>query len=99
GDCSAPDASSAGGHFNPASAPHGHPDSDAKHAGDMHNIVANAEGVAEVDALVGGVTLQSGEPDDILNKAIVIHAKPDDYKSQPSGDAGSRIACGVIQAQ
>lgn len=99
GDCSAPDASSAGGHFNPVDAPHGHPDGAVKHAGDMLNLQANGEGVAEVDVLVGGVTLQTGETNDILNKAIVVHAKPDDYKSQPSGASGDRIACGVIQAQ
>lgn len=97
GDCSAPDASSAGAHFNPGNAPHGHPDSPAKHAGDMLNIRANADGVAKVDVHARGATLRTGEPTDVMNKAIVVHAKPDDYKSQPSGNSGDRIACGVIQ--
>ncbi|MGH8175548.1 MAG: superoxide dismutase family protein [Steroidobacter sp.] len=97
GDCSAPDASSAGGHFNPAGAKHGAPDSASKHGGDMLNIRANADGVANVDVRATGATLRTGQSTDILNKAIVIHAKPDDYKTQPSGDSGDRIACGVIQ--
>lgn len=97
GDCSAPDASSAGGHFNPTSQQHGNPDSPPHHAGDAHNLHADAQGNAQVDETVTGVTLSDGGPNDILGKAVVVHAKADDYKSQPSGNSGGRIACGVIE--
>jgi Cu-Zn family superoxide dismutase len=96
GDCGAPDASSAGGHFNPTHQPHGHAGQAASHAGDLPNQHANADGVATVDVLAHGVELGTGGNTDILDRAIIVHAKPDDYTSQPSGDAGSRIACGVI---
>lgn len=96
GDCSAPDASSAGEHFNPANQQHGHPDGDARHGGDMLNIKSNAEGIAQVDLVAKGVSLHDGRPSDVLGKALVIHAKPDDYKSQPAGNSGDRLACGVI---
>lgn len=96
GDCSAPDASSAGGHFNPTHEPHGQAGEGPHHAGDLPNQQANAEGVATVDVLAPDVDLGTGSSTDILGKAVIVHAKPDDYTSQPSGDAGSRIACGVI---
>jgi Cu-Zn family superoxide dismutase len=99
GDCSAPDASSAGEHFNPTNQQHGHPESEMRHAGDMLNLKSNAEGIAQVDLVIDGVSLHDGQPTDVLGKALVIHAKPDDYKSQPSGDSGDRIACGVITVQ
>ncbi len=98
GDCSAADASSAGGHFNPTSEPHGRITNPQHHAGDNDNLVANAEGVAKVDAHFSGVVLGGGGATDVVGKAIVVHADPDDYTSQPSGNAGARIACGVIQA-
>ncbi len=97
GDCSAADASSAGGHFNPFGTPHGKVGSGAHHAGDADNITANAEGVAAVNAHLRGVTLGGGATNDITNRAVVVHAKPDDYTSQPSGDAGARVACGLIK--
>jgi superoxide dismutase, Cu-Zn family len=96
GDCSAPDASSAGGHFNPANAQHGNPAGEAHHAGDMLNVKSDAQGGAQVDTQATGVTLSGGQPNDVLGKAIVLHAKPDDYATQPSGNSGARIACGVI---
>jgi Cu-Zn family superoxide dismutase len=96
GDCSAADASSAGGHFNPTASPHGKAESGAHHAGDIDNIVADASGVAHVDAHVAGVALGGGGSNDIAGRAIVVHAAPDDYASQPAGNAGARIACGVI---
>lgn len=99
GDCSAPDASSAGEHFNPTNANHGHPESDSHHAGDMVNLKADAEGIAQIDTSVQEVTLHEGRATDVLGKALVIHAKPDDYQSQPAGDSGDRIACGVITVQ
>lgn len=96
GDCSAADASSAGGHFAPANNPHGKRGSGPHHAGDMDNLTANAEGVVRIDKHLGDVTLGGGAANDIASRAIVVHAKPDDYTSQPSGDAGARVACGVI---
>ena len=96
GDCSAVDASSAGGHFNPTSAPHGRAETTPHHAGDMDNIVADCDGVAHVNMHVGGLMLGGGGPTDIAGRALVVHAQPDDYTSQPSGDAGARVACGVI---
>jgi superoxide dismutase, Cu-Zn family len=97
GDCSAPDASSAGEHFNPTSQPHGDPGGATHHAGDMQNIRADAEGRAPVSTVVNAVTLGDGGTNDVVGKAIVVHAKRDDYKTQPSGDSGDRIACGVIE--
>jgi Cu-Zn family superoxide dismutase len=97
GDCSAADASSAGGHFNPASAPHGRASREAPHhAGDMDNLVADGEGVAQVNIHMHGVTLGGGGANDIAGKALVVHAAPDDYTSQPSGNSGARVACAVI---
>ncbi|MGO1003933.1 superoxide dismutase family protein [Lysobacter sp. CA196] len=98
GDCSALDASSAGDHFNPYRHQHGRASPGGPHVGDMENIVANAKGEATVRALVHGASLGSGGENDILGRALVIHAKPDDYSSQPSGNAGKRIACGVLEA-
>ncbi|MEI2432111.1 superoxide dismutase family protein [Lysobacter yananisis] len=97
GDCSAADATSAGGHFNPAAQPHGQVDRGAHHAGDMDNLVANAEGVAKVDAHASGVTLGGGAPNDVAGRAVIVHASADDYKTQPTGNAGARLACGVIK--
>lgn len=98
GDCSAADASSAGGHFNPTGQPHGRASGPRHHAGDSDNLVANADGVARVNAHFNGVALGGGAANDVAGKAIVVHADPDDYTSQPAGNAGSRIACGVIGA-
>lgn len=98
GDCSAVDASSAGAHFNPFNAPHGRAGSGAHHAGDADNIVASSDGVAKVDVLLRGVTLGGGAVNDIAGRAVVVHAVPDDYSSQPAGNAGARVACGVIKA-
>jgi Cu-Zn family superoxide dismutase len=98
GDCSAPDGSSAGGHFNPTQAQHGDPTSSTHHAGDMVNIRSNGEGVAQVDTTAAGTTLHGEPTTDIMGKAIVVHEGPDDYKTQPSGNSGKRVACGVIGA-
>lgn len=97
GDCSAPDASSAGGHLNPGEAPHGGPGAAEKHLGDIPNIKANEQGRADVSLRVEGATLRDGGPNNLVGKAFVVHAKADDYKSQPSGNSGDRIACGVVQ--
>lgn len=98
GDCSASDGSSAGGHFNPSAAEHGAMDAPAHHAGDMPNLVADANGVANVDGqLSAQATLGDGGSNDILGRGLIIHADPDDYASQPTGNAGARLACAVIE--
>jgi superoxide dismutase, Cu-Zn family len=97
GDCSAADASSAKGHFNPAAKPHGHHETAERHAGDMANLVADSSGHALLITDLDGVTLTDG-PKGILNRSVVIHADPDDYKSQPAGNSGKRVACGTIRA-
>lgn len=98
GDCSAADGSSAGGHFNPTAQPHGRASSGAHHAGDADNVVANAEGVATINAHFTGVVLGGGGVNDVVGKGVIVHGGADDYTSQPSGNAGARIACGVITA-
>lgn len=100
GDCSAPDASSAGGHFNPTSQPHGNPKaSGPHHLGDMVNLRADAKGVAKVSVFIPDATLHTSESSNLVGKAIVVHQKADDYKSQPSGNSGDRVACGVIASR
>lgn len=96
GDCSAPDASSAGDHFNPSGAPHGDPGAEPHHAGDMPNLMVDAQGNAEVNLMLPGLTLADGGANDVLGRAIVLHAARDDYSTQPSGNAGARIGCGLI---
>lgn len=96
GDCSAADATSAGGHFNPAQQAHGRAGGGPHHGGDMDNIIADGNGVARVDVRALGVSLGGGATD-IGGRAVVVHAMPDDYRTQPTGNAGGRIACGVIQ--
>jgi len=97
GDCSAPDATSAGGHFNPHGKPHGHPSSSERHAGDLPALKANKRGRANVKVEVSGITVTPG-PASIVGRAVVVHAQPDDYRTQPTGNAGARLACGVINA-
>lgn len=96
GDCSAPDASSAGPHFNPENHSHGNPEEPPHHAGDMSNLMSDADGVAPVNERVNNVTLGDGSSHDVMGRALVLHEKQDDYVSQPAGDSGPRIACGVI---
>lgn len=96
GDCSAPDASSAGDHFNPQSQPHGNPADGPHHAGDIPNQRSDASGNADVDVLVQGIELGTGGSTDVEGRALILHAEPDDYSTQPSGNSGARIACGVI---
>lgn len=93
GKCDLPDFKSAGEHFNPTKAPHG------EHLGDMPNAKADENGHASVDAIVKGPNLvdKDGAPGAIIGKALIVHAMPDDYKTQPSGGSGAREACGVIR--
>jgi len=95
GDCSAPDAMSAGGHFNPGGKPHGDPASADHHGGDMPMLNADASGNATLDALIDGVTIGGGAGD-IVGRAVVVHKDADDFKTQPTGNSGARVACGVI---
>jgi superoxide dismutase, Cu-Zn family len=98
GDCSAPDGNSAGEHFNPTAQQHGNPKTRGpRHLGDMVNLKADTSGVATVDLLIEGATLHTGQPTDVLGKAIIVHQSADDYTSQPSGNSGARVACGVIK--
>ncbi|MBS0376000.1 MAG: superoxide dismutase family protein [Proteobacteria bacterium] len=98
GDCSAPDASSAGGHFNPTSTAHGRSGVPPHHAGDLPSLIADANGKVRADLLLEGVTLAAG-PTSIVGRAFVVHRDRDDYTSQPAGNAGPRLACGVITAR
>ncbi|HTP12584.1 MAG TPA: superoxide dismutase family protein [Bacteroidota bacterium] len=94
GDCSSDDGSSAGGHFNPAGMPHSMPSSDQRHTGDLGNIEADASGKAHLEFVDRMVTF-SGR-NSIIGRAVVVHEKEDDLKTQPTGNAGARLACGVI---
>jgi Cu-Zn family superoxide dismutase len=94
GDCSAPDGTSAGGHFNPDGAPHAGPTDAARHVGDMGNIEAGADGTATL-AMDDNMMSFDG-PHGIIGRGIIVHANADDLTSQPSGNAGPRVACGVI---
>jgi Cu-Zn family superoxide dismutase len=98
GDCSAPDASSAGGHFNPDDQPHGHYSVSSRHAGDLPNLKADSRGIAKVSFEVDGISVWPGSRS-IIGRAIVVHGGADDYRSQPAGNSGSRIGCGVIGLQ
>jgi Cu-Zn family superoxide dismutase len=94
GDCSAADFTSAGSHFNPTQEPHGAPDAAKRHEGDMGNIQAGADGTAKVDYTDSRMDFDGD--DSILARAVIVHEKADDLKTQPTGDAGGRLACGVI---
>ena len=96
GDCSAPDASSAGAHFNPTGAPHG-PATGPHHAGDLPNLLADDRGQAEVNLVLHELELGTGGPNDVLGRALIVHSQTDDYSTQPSGNSGAPIACGVIE--
>jgi Cu-Zn family superoxide dismutase len=95
GDCSAADASSAGGHFNPTHNPHAGPDAPERHVGDMGNVEADASGKATLEYVDHQISLTSDQRSGI-GRSVVVHAKADDLKSQPAGDSGARVACGVI---
>ena len=97
GDCSAPDATSAGGHFNPGAKPHGAPGAGEHHSGDLGNITADADGKAHLDAVFSFLMLAGS--DSIVGRGLIVHAAPDDLKTQPTGNAGGRVACGVIKAE
>lgn len=95
GDCSAPDGSSAGGHFNPKNKNHGSPDTVERHAGDLGNVFADRKGHAHYERIDKEITLEGS--DTIIGRSVVVHANADDFVSQPAGNAGGRISCGVIE--
>ena len=96
GDCSSGDGMSAKGHFNPLGKPHGHPGSNERHAGDMPNLQADAQGRAQAQFMLDLLTTGEG-PTSVLGRGLIVHVQPDDYSSQPVGNAGARMACGVIR--
>lgn len=96
GDCSAPDATSAGGHWNPSSENHGKWGHAPFHHGDLGNLVANSKGKAQMSIESELWTLGDGKPSDVVGHAVIVHAKEDDFTTQPTGNAGGRVACGVV---
>ena len=99
GKCEPP-FTSAGGHFNPGNRKHGMMTADGHHAGDMPNLVVPASGEVKLEVVNTAITLEKGKPNSVLKPdgtAFVVHAVPDDYKTDPTGNAGGRIACGIIE--
>ncbi len=96
GDCSAKDAKSAGGHYSPEDSKHGGPDQMNHHLGDMGNLTSDSDGVATKTIVIKKLNISKGNKFSVKGKAIIIHNDQDDMTSQPSGNAGARIACGVI---
>jgi Cu-Zn family superoxide dismutase len=96
GDCSSGDGMSAKGHFNPFGKPHGHHAQGERHAGDMPSLKADASGAAKATFDLDIITVSSG-PASVVGRGLIVHVQPDDYKTQPTGNAGARSACAVIQ--
>lgn len=97
GDCSAHDATSAGGHWNPTNVAHGQRGvSDEFHSGDIDNIQADSDGNVEYEITAEDWSIGGDDATNIIGKSVMIHIKPDDFVSQPTGDAGDRISCGAI---
>ncbi|QNP48930.1 superoxide dismutase family protein [Diaphorobacter aerolatus] len=97
GDCSSGDGMSAGGHFNPSGAAHGKYGRDPHHGGDLPSLRADANGVARVNEEIRGINLKAGADNNIVGRGLIVHADPDDFKTQPTGNAGARMACAVIK--
>jgi Cu-Zn family superoxide dismutase len=87
---------SAGGHFNPLGKAHAHPSTPNRHAGDLPALKADAGGNARLSTELDVITVTDG-PTSIIGRGLIVHAQPDDYKTQPTGNAGARLACAVIQ--
>lgn len=96
GDCSAGDGMSAGGHFNPLGKPHAHFSKPDRHAGDLPALKADASGAATLRVELDVITVSDG-PTSIIGRGLIVHAQPDDYTTQPTGNAGARLACAVIE--
>jgi len=97
GDCSSGDGMSTGGHFNPTGTAHGQHGHGTHHVGDLPSLMADAQGVAKVNFTSTTLTLNAGTTG-IVDKGLIVHRDPDDYKTQPTGNSGPRVACGVIRA-
>lgn len=97
GDCSDAQAMNAGGHFNPGKHKHGGPYEPERHAGDLGNISFNDKGVANFNFVVGGISVTGDKPDGIIGRAVVVHAAADDLATDPTGNSGGRVACGIIK--
>lgn len=97
GDCSDDKGMSTGGHFNPTGQKHGGPYDPVKHAGDLGNLVLNDDGVAKINFTVGDISVSKDKPNGIIGRGLIVHAGTDDMKTDPTGNAGGRVACGVIQ--
>jgi Cu-Zn family superoxide dismutase len=97
GDCSSPDGKSAGDHFNPTGMPHAGPTDVKRHVGDLGNLTADASGKAQYDRVDAQLAFEG--TNSILGRAVIVHATKDDLSSQPAGNAGARIACGVIELE
>lgn len=95
GDCSSGDGMSTGGHFNPTTEPHGAHGTGNHHSGDLPSLVADANGVAKLRFESSTITINSGVTN-IIGRGLIVHRDPDDYKTQPTGNAGPRLACAVI---
>ncbi len=95
GDCSSADGSSAGGHYNPEGHKHAGPDAPSRHAGDLGNLKSDDAGKAKLELTLKGISI-NGNENPIVGRSVIVHASEDDLKSQPAGNAGARIACGVI---
>ncbi len=95
GNSCADDAKAAGGHFNPTSMPHAAPDAASHHSGDFGNVTADDKGEVHATFMTHSVTVAAGTTS-VIGHAVVLHASPDDLTTQPSGNAGARIACGVV---
>ena len=96
GDCSSGDGMSAKGHFNPTGKAHGSPASAEHHAGDLPPLKGDKSGHGKVDVMVEGITVSPG-PTSIVGRGLIVHADPDDFKTQPTGNSGARLACGLIR--
>lgn len=94
GNCAA-DGSSAGGHFNPGASQHGGPSGNARHGGDLGNLKADANGSAQASLEIRGITLGT-DANSVIGRAVIVHSGVDDLKSQPAGNSGARVACGLI---
>ena len=97
GKCEAPTFETAGGHFNPADAKHGMEHEEGPHAGDLPNLEVEEDGTVNVTVNAENVSLSKDDDASLVGTALIIHEKPDDGKTQPTGDAGERLACGVIE--
>ncbi|MCB1113222.1 MAG: superoxide dismutase family protein [Chlamydiia bacterium] len=96
GDCTASDFNSAGGHYNPTNEPHASPDVDRRHIGDLGNLIADEQGIAHYHRVDNRLELNGKHS--IIGKGLIVHLKEDDFVTQPTGNAGARVACAVIEA-